>query len=1240
MAFTINTNIASLQSQNYLRTTSDFQAKTINRVTSGLRIVTSGDDAAGLAIANGYRSDGAVLTQGVRNANDGLSQLQIADGGINNISQLLDRARTLATQSASGAFTGDRSVLNSEFQSVIGEIDRQAQAIGLNQGGTFAKALSVFIGGGKASNGVSAGTNGSISLDLSRSTVDSSSLGLKGVQASGATGTDIGAGSATTSLSSILANTTNSNSVATPGYSSFTLKGPGFDGNGVKISVNIANLGGTSDLVAAVNAAISGAGAGGTQQATALKNANVVAAVSTDANGKQQLVFNSSSTAFQVEAGDRLSNALLGHFEQNAILTGTDQGATAATNGGGTSARLTLSIDGGTAFNVDVTAGATTSKAQIVKDLNNDSGFNAVATAHLEGDQVVLKSNGNSSSSSVDLTATTLATNLGLSITAATAAGASTGADLRTYVTAASETAAGATAFGAAGAGTVTFRFQGAGQTSPTDISVAVTAGTTVTQALSTLATQVGGSSTLKAAGITLTTSSATDALTFTSTKGEKFDVQVSGDTQNLLGFGSFVSGANSAFDYSSLGGSADYNSATAVGTNTFQFSLNGGASSTHSIAVDLTAGDATAAAVTSTDTAATPVQVTANNNVLNLAVNGVGFTVTLTPGGNTTKNSIANQINTAIAAQGTATVVNNAIVITSNTKGAGGSVQIEGGINSTANTLLGLAAGAAKDAGSGLSRSGASIAQALNQSFASDGTLQAAGLVADYGVTTANRVTIKSASGNDTFFRLDSIATSASATVQASIGQGALATAGVRTSSVTGPLTVVLGASDDFKITVDGGTQHNVTLGGGVGRTIQSIANELNGNAFLAGATASVDGTGHLLITSNTTGGTSTIALANGTVSAGGGLALLGLTASTGTGAAASAGYGITLNTNDELSITVDGGTAQVFQLTAGANQTAANIVTDLSTLTGAVASVDNGHLVITSNSTGSGSSIVFNVHANSAYATLGITSATTYSGSAAQAGFGVTGSTFTGNVNSDAPSTSPNVDVGGASQSTALNFSPVQYGSDDQTITVSAANGGGVQQSLSVTLRNDSSGRNARSIDEALSTVNTALQQSNNATLQKIVAVKDNASGTEKIRFLSTVGSFQVSVGTTAQGSGVASQGATDTSTVSNGGSTADINDISTAQAAVAALSNAVGELGKAQAVVGRGQNQFNYAINLAQSQLTNLASAESRIRDADLAAESANLTKSQILLQAGIAALAQANSAPQQVLALLRG
>jgi flagellin len=74
--------------------------------------------------------------------------------------------------------------------------------------------------------------------------------------------------------------------------------------------------------------------------------------------------------------------------------------------------------------------------------------------------------------------------------------------------------------------------------------------------------------------------------------------------------------------------------------------------------------------------------------------------------------------------------------------------------------------------------------------------------------------------------------------------------------------------------------------------------------------------------------------------------------------------------------------------------------------------------------------------------------------------------------------------------------------------------------------------------------------------------------------------------------------------------------------------------------QGKVGTGQNQLQYAIQLAQSQITSFSAAESRIRDADVAQEAANLTKGQVLQQASIAALAQANSAPQAVLSLLRG
>ena len=130
--FSIVTNVSSLIAQENLQKTNALQGTTITRLTSGLRINSSADDAAGLAIANRFRSDISVLRQGVRNGADGLSTLQTIDGGLNNVALLLDRARTLATQSASGTFTGDRNTLNLEFQSTIAEIDRQTQAIGLD----------------------------------------------------------------------------------------------------------------------------------------------------------------------------------------------------------------------------------------------------------------------------------------------------------------------------------------------------------------------------------------------------------------------------------------------------------------------------------------------------------------------------------------------------------------------------------------------------------------------------------------------------------------------------------------------------------------------------------------------------------------------------------------------------------------------------------------------------------------------------------------------------------------------------------------------------------------------------------------------------------------------------------------------------------------------------------------------------------------------------------------------------
>jgi len=795
MSFRINTNVASLQSREYLRQTSEAQGKTIGRVTSGLRILSSGDDAAGLSIANTLRSDQAVLSQGIRNANDGLSTLQTLDGGINNISKLLDRARTLATQSASGTFSGSRTVLNSEFQSVVGEIDRQAQAIGLNAGGTFAKSLSVFIGGGRTSAGVTSTTNGSVGVNLSNSTVDSRSLGLQGVQAQGVNSIDIGTGSASTSVAAILADATNVASLTTAGSTDIYFRGPGFgDGERVKVSVNLSGVSDVATLVTGINSAIDSAGNAASAPATAFKNAGVKAVVVTSATGAKSLGFSASSTAFQVESGDRLSNALIGNVTSTSNPTGVT---------------LTNTVTGGSA------AAATT------------------------------------------------------------------------------------TTFGATNAGTVIVRFQGAGLTSPVDISLTVATATTVDTAIANLSSQVASNSSLQAAGITLTTATAGSALVFTSNRGERFEVLSSGDGKNQLGLGSYRSSgiASGTFDYTTVTG------ANGVFTNvaeTVEISVGGGAKQA----------------------------------------------LTFTP-----------------------------------------------------------------SAGVVLATVG------LNNAIAGNATLAAAGLVA-----TNDGTNITLASTNGSKFRINTV--------------GA---------------TNVLGFV---------GNTTNV----GVADAAEAQAGDTNINAFLAA----------------------------------------------------------------------------------------------------------------------------------------------------------------------------------GSQQTSLLAFTAIRGGGDDQAITVFATDANGAEHSLAVTLRNDSTSRNAGTVDEAIDAINTALAQSNDTTLQKIIAVKDKASANlpEGIRFASTLSSFRVAVGTNEAGTGIGSQGTVVVAATVGTGATADINSQGAAERAVDVLAVAVNTLGNAQAVVGRGQNQFNFAVNLAQSQITNLAASESRIRDADLAEEAASLTKAQILLQAGISALAQANSAPQQVLALLRG
>jgi len=123
--FSVINNLNSLNAQNNLGINNTSLNKTLAKMSSGLRITQAGDDAAGLAIGNALQADYMALTQGVRNANEGIGIVQVADGGLSRISDMLARATQLATQAASGTLgDAERETINTEYQQILQEIDR------------------------------------------------------------------------------------------------------------------------------------------------------------------------------------------------------------------------------------------------------------------------------------------------------------------------------------------------------------------------------------------------------------------------------------------------------------------------------------------------------------------------------------------------------------------------------------------------------------------------------------------------------------------------------------------------------------------------------------------------------------------------------------------------------------------------------------------------------------------------------------------------------------------------------------------------------------------------------------------------------------------------------------------------------------------------------------------------------------------------------------------------------------
>ena len=172
MAVSVASNIASLKAQSKLAKTTSALSSTFERLSSGLRINNAADDPAGLAIADGLRAQTRIASVAIRNANDGVSLVSIADSALGEISLVLTRMAELAEQSATGTYTSSqRSALAYEYLALGSEISRIASTTEFNGAKLLSGSSSVTI-----AVGLNGGSNSTITLQFVRGTLDA--LGL------------------------------------------------------------------------------------------------------------------------------------------------------------------------------------------------------------------------------------------------------------------------------------------------------------------------------------------------------------------------------------------------------------------------------------------------------------------------------------------------------------------------------------------------------------------------------------------------------------------------------------------------------------------------------------------------------------------------------------------------------------------------------------------------------------------------------------------------------------------------------------------------------------------------------------------------------------------------------------------------------------------------------------------------------------------------------------------------------
>jgi flagellin len=185
MAFSVLNNISSIVAENQLDITQGNLQNTLTQLSSGSRINSGADDAAGLAIANGLQANITGLTQSVANANDGVGALQVADGALGQVTTLLNRAVTLATEASTGTVSSaQRGALDAEYQQILQQVDSIGSNTTFNSTTIFASTAttttSIFLS--------DSSTAGTTTIGVNISGLSTTALALHGTALTGTPG--------------------------------------------------------------------------------------------------------------------------------------------------------------------------------------------------------------------------------------------------------------------------------------------------------------------------------------------------------------------------------------------------------------------------------------------------------------------------------------------------------------------------------------------------------------------------------------------------------------------------------------------------------------------------------------------------------------------------------------------------------------------------------------------------------------------------------------------------------------------------------------------------------------------------------------------------------------------------------------------------------------------------------------------------------------------------------------------